>query len=67
MKPPEEVFKRLKDVEFDNSGRPFHSLFYTVFPNYYSLLQEISEKYKNLDKKYMKQARNNDNVLPEMM
>ena len=34
MKPPEEVFPKQKDVEFDNEGRPFHPFFYTLKPNF---------------------------------
>ena len=34
MKPPEEIFPRQKEAEFDIDGRPFHSFFYTRFPNY---------------------------------
>lgn len=35
MKPPEEVFPARKKPQFDRTGRPFHYLFFTVFPNYY--------------------------------
>ncbi|XP_039288636.1 28S ribosomal protein S9, mitochondrial isoform X2 [Nilaparvata lugens] len=38
MRPPEEVFPPKKDAEFDDFGRPFHTLFYTGKPNYYQLL-----------------------------
>lgn len=38
MKPPEEVFPQRKAAEFDETGRPFHFLFYTSRPNYYNLL-----------------------------
>lgn len=34
MKPPEEIFPRQKDAEFDMEGRPFHSFFYTLKPNF---------------------------------
>ena len=34
MKPPEEVFPKQKDVEFDFEGRPFHPFFYTLKPNF---------------------------------
>ncbi|XP_037027846.1 28S ribosomal protein S9, mitochondrial [Bradysia coprophila] len=43
MKPPEEVFPQRKAAEFDESGRPHHSMFYTGKPNYYQLLYEIVE------------------------
>ena len=34
MKPPEEIFPKQKDVEFDVDGRPFHPFFYTLKPNF---------------------------------
>jgi small subunit ribosomal protein S9 len=34
MKPPEEIFPKQKDAEFDLEGRPFHSFFYTLKPNF---------------------------------
>lgn len=43
MKPPEEVYPQRKAAEFDESGRPHHTLFYTGKPNYYQLLHEIVE------------------------
>jgi small subunit ribosomal protein S9 len=38
MKPPELVFPPKKAAEFDESGRPHHSLFYTLNPNFYQLV-----------------------------
>lgn len=38
MKPPEEVFPQRKAAEFDETGRPYHFMFYTGKPNYYKLL-----------------------------
>lgn len=38
MKPPEEVFPQRKAAEFDETGRPFHFLFYTGRPNFYQVL-----------------------------
>ena len=34
MKPPEEIFPKQKDVEFDYEGRPYHPFFYTLKPNF---------------------------------
>ena len=34
MKPPEEIFPKQKDVEFDYEGRPFHPFFFTLKPNF---------------------------------
>ncbi|XP_001604005.2 28S ribosomal protein S9, mitochondrial [Nasonia vitripennis] len=45
MKPPQDMFPPKKAAEFDESGRPFHSLFYTTKPNYYQALHDI---YDNL-------------------
>lgn len=38
MKPPEEVFPQRKAAEFDETGRPYHTMFYTGRANYYQLL-----------------------------
>ncbi|XP_026472421.1 28S ribosomal protein S9, mitochondrial-like [Ctenocephalides felis] len=50
MRPPEEVFPQRKAAEFDETGRPFHSLFYTMRPNFYQLLYDIAEHINNLHK-----------------
>lgn len=41
MKPPEEVFPQRKAAEFDETGRPYHSLFYTSKPNFFKFLHDI--------------------------
>jgi small subunit ribosomal protein S9 len=41
MKPPEEIFPQRKAAEFDETGRPYHSLFYTSKPNFFMFLHEI--------------------------
>lgn len=38
MKSPEVVFPARKAAEFDETGRPFHSMFYTGKPNFFQLL-----------------------------
>jgi len=38
MRHPEEIFPHRKEAEFDESGRPFHFMFYTTKPNYYEIL-----------------------------
>lgn len=38
MKPTEEVFPQRKAAEFDETGRPHHSMFYTGSPNFFKLL-----------------------------
>ncbi|KAF6205842.1 hypothetical protein GE061_020016 [Apolygus lucorum] len=40
MKPPQEVFPPRKDAQFDETGRPFHFLFYTGKSNFYDILHE---------------------------
>ncbi|XP_029167086.1 28S ribosomal protein S9, mitochondrial [Nylanderia fulva] len=49
MRHPEEIFPSRKAAEFDETGRPFHSMFYTSRPNYYQILYEIVEKIKSLN------------------
>lgn len=41
MKPPEEIFPPKKAAQFDETGRPYHFLFYTGKPNYFGLLHDI--------------------------
>lgn len=41
MKPPEEVFPQRKAAEFDETGRPHNSLFYTGKPHFFKFLHEI--------------------------
>jgi len=43
MKPPEEIFPRQKDAEFDVEGRPFHPFFYTLKPHYYEAVYRLRE------------------------
>lgn len=50
MKHPDEVFPSKKAAEFDIQGRPYHSMFYTSKPNYYTLLHDAAEKLNGLNK-----------------
>ncbi|XP_049860254.1 28S ribosomal protein S9, mitochondrial [Schistocerca gregaria] len=50
MKPPEEVFPQKKAAEFDETGRPYHFLFYTGKPNYFGLLHDIVSNLDYLNK-----------------
>ena len=43
MKPPEEIFPKQKDVEFDYEGRPYHPFFYTLKPNFTRALFTIRD------------------------
>lgn len=49
MKSPEEVFPARKAAEFDETGRPFHSFFYTGKPNFFKLLFDIVEEINKLN------------------
>lgn len=49
MKPPEEVIPQRKAAEFDETGRPFHSMFYTGRPNYYKLLHDVVSHINSLN------------------
>jgi len=48
MKPPEEIFPKPKDAEFDEDGRPFHTFFYCVTPNYVQTMYEIVDHLESL-------------------
>ncbi|KAL1517412.1 hypothetical protein ABEB36_001179 [Hypothenemus hampei] len=50
MKPPEEVFPQRKAAEFDETGRPYHFLFYTGRPNFYQILHEAVQHIIELNK-----------------
>ncbi|KAG8298518.1 37S ribosomal protein S9, mitochondrial [Homalodisca vitripennis] len=49
LKPPEEVHPPKKEAEFDETGRPFHFLFYTGKPNFYEYLHKIVTTMKELN------------------
>ncbi|KAF7268558.1 hypothetical protein GWI33_018311 [Rhynchophorus ferrugineus] len=50
MKSPEEVFPQRKAAEFDETGRPFHFLFYTGRPYFYQILHDAVQKMNDLYK-----------------
>lgn len=43
MKSPDQVFPQRKAAEFDATGRPYHSFFYTGKANFFKLLFDIVE------------------------
>lgn len=49
-KHPDEIYPKRKAAEFDVNGRPYHSLFYTSKPNYYTLMHDLAVKFKQLDR-----------------
>lgn len=42
MRPPQEIYGINAESHFDENNRPYHYLFYTGSPNYYSLLHVSS-------------------------
>lgn len=50
MEEPSKIFPPKKAAQFDEEGRPFHSLFYTLKPNLYSVLYDIVEQMESLNK-----------------
>ncbi|XP_018353304.1 PREDICTED: 28S ribosomal protein S9, mitochondrial [Trachymyrmex septentrionalis] len=49
MEHPEKIFPNRKAAEFDETGKPFHSMFYTSKPNYYETLYNIIDNIKSLN------------------
>uniref|UniRef100_A0A146LSR9 Small ribosomal subunit protein uS9m n=1 Tax=Lygus hesperus TaxID=30085 RepID=A0A146LSR9_LYGHE len=49
MKPPQDVFPPRKDAQFDETGRPFHFLFYTGKSNFYEILHETVSRLNELN------------------
>ena len=43
MRPPEEVFPRQKEAEFDVEGLPFHPFFYTLKPHFQESVYRMRE------------------------
>ncbi|KAK0168760.1 hypothetical protein PV327_002530 [Microctonus hyperodae] len=50
MEEPSKIFPPRKEAEFDESGRPFHSMFYTLRPNFYESLYNMIEELEKLNK-----------------
>lgn len=50
MKHPDLLYKAQKDAQFDAEGRPHHHLFYTIKPNYYGALSELTALLRDLNK-----------------
>jgi len=59
MKPPEEIFPRQKEAEFDEQGRPFHPFYYTTKPNFFQSLYEIVDRIEDLTFKADRAAAHN--------
>ena len=41
MRPPEDYFPAEQVIPMDERGRPLHTLFYTVTPQFYELMQKV--------------------------
>ncbi|XP_074155810.1 small ribosomal subunit protein uS9m isoform X2 [Sminthopsis crassicaudata] len=41
MKHPDDIFPKRRAIQWGEDGRPFHFLFYTGKPSYYSLMHEV--------------------------
>ncbi|XP_059184152.1 28S ribosomal protein S9, mitochondrial [Centropristis striata] len=50
MKHPEEIFPRQKAIQWGEDGRPFHFLFYTGKPSYYSLMHDMYGKIQEIER-----------------
>ncbi|CAI4229146.1 unnamed protein product [Auanema sp. JU1783] len=56
MRPPDEIIPQFKQFTFDDEGRPNGSRFYTLSPNYYTLLSDIGIKTQNVTRFYNERA-----------
>ncbi|XP_051283506.1 28S ribosomal protein S9, mitochondrial isoform X2 [Dicentrarchus labrax] len=50
MKHPDDIFPKQSAVQWGEDGRPFHFLFYTGKPSYYSVMHEINSRILKLEK-----------------
>ncbi|XP_008541546.1 small ribosomal subunit protein uS9m [Equus przewalskii] len=50
MKHPEQIFPKQRAIQWGEDGRPFHFLFYTGKPSYYSLMHEAYGKILDVEK-----------------
>ncbi|XP_012351088.1 28S ribosomal protein S9, mitochondrial isoform X2 [Apis florea] len=50
MADPEELYAHQKEAEFNEDGRPYHFLHYTIKANYYEILHKIVELINYLNK-----------------
>lgn len=46
MLPPEMIYPKLKEADFDVEGRPFHSFAFTRMPIFYEIMYNIADCYK---------------------
>ncbi|OAF69178.1 hypothetical protein A3Q56_03074 [Intoshia linei] len=54
MKPPQEYIPRIQAIQFDYDGRPFKNKFYTLFPNFYDMINKVSTSLFELNNSILK-------------
>ncbi|XP_064166955.1 28S ribosomal protein S9, mitochondrial [Anguilla rostrata] len=64
MKHPDVIFPKQRAVQWDQDGRPFHYLFFTGKPTYYSLMHEALGKVLAVEK-YQDRMRSKGLLSPE--
>ncbi|KAK9511472.1 hypothetical protein O3M35_000120 [Rhynocoris fuscipes] len=67
LKPPMVIFPPRKDAQFDETGRPFHFLFYTGKPNFYGLLHDMVQQMHNLNVAEDNMLRKNKEISKNML
>ncbi|XP_011498471.1 PREDICTED: 28S ribosomal protein S9, mitochondrial [Ceratosolen solmsi marchali] len=63
MKHPKDIFPVKKAAQFDSTGRPYHSMFYTTKPHYYKALYDVVECMHLLDATEDKLIKNDNHIL----
>eukprot|EP00096_Caligus_rogercresseyi_P011825 TRINITY_DN4785_c0_g1_i1.p1 TRINITY_DN4785_c0_g1~~TRINITY_DN4785_c0_g1_i1.p1 ORF type:complete len:396 (+),score=116.78 TRINITY_DN4785_c0_g1_i1:42-1229(+) len=64
LRPPESIFPKKKDAEFDFDGRPFHPFFYCVSPNFIQSLHELVDRLQMLQ--FLERTAQNTSSLPRL-
>ncbi|KAL7674775.1 hypothetical protein ACOME3_001050 [Neoechinorhynchus agilis] len=60
MKHPSEIFYSTKEAQFGYDGRPFNYLFFTLRPNFYTIMHDLGVIFESL--KYNDASENPNNV-----
>lgn len=50
MLPPSKIYPKFKTAQYDRTGRPFSSFFYTKWPNYFQSLYDLYINYEDLNR-----------------
>jgi hypothetical protein len=64
MASPDVIFPLARAAQFDDTGRPYNSLFYTITPNYYELMHRLAERTRKCDELF---ARTPDHQPPHKL